>query len=292
MTALQKQRAEYGAKVQEFATNMLTQMISNEDALREAIGRVGIAYRAAAAADPDLYDCSPQSIVKAIAMSALTGLMPGGPMPDVYLHRQSGELEWSVSYRGLVKMGSRDGTMLQAVPVFVSDEFTIERGLNPNIIHLPDPSGDRTFDALVGVYVVAIRPNGHKVFEYMSVEDVKKRRAISRSWNGRRQNMSPWHNWPVEMALKTGYRYAIQRGLVPIHDTMTAVLQYEDKYNHDVVDVQHRPQQAIPARPPAPRLRGALGMDALDGLADAMNQEPAPAKPATTREPGDETENT
>jgi recombinational DNA repair protein RecT len=56
--------------------------------------------------------------------------------------------------------------------------------------------------------------------------DIEKRRANSDSYK-RNKNQSPWSQWPIEMALKTGLRYAFARGIVSMDDTTS------NAYDHD-----------------------------------------------------------
>src|SRR5688572_16404990 len=74
-----------------------------KDEIVRAMDRVVAGVRALAARNPDIYACSPASVGRAMALSALTGLVPGGPLPQVDLipRRNKGNLElnWQIGFR-------------------------------------------------------------------------------------------------------------------------------------------------------------------------------------------------
>lgn len=212
--------------------------------LKRSIDRVMVAFRQAAAASPDLMQCDPTSIARAIALSALTGLQPGGPLPDVYLlpQRANGRLtcDWRISWRGYATLCARAGYRLRAVEVHEGDTFEYAEGLFPDLKHLP-AGGRNTWDTLQAVYVVAHRVgHQHEVPAFMVVprSTIEARRNASPS-----RNSGPWQSWPLEMARKAAIRYAIQRGLVPLDDV--AAHAYEQ--DRDTVEAQ--PAAAVQATP-------------------------------------------
>ncbi len=126
---------------------------------RAAGARVAMAFSAAArtAKDPDaLYGCSRPSIIACIAMSAITGLMPGGPNPTVYLVPKNGELQWWMTHRGIAALMLRAGWQVIAVPVHKDDEITVSFG--EVTAHEPDPDKwADSLDDLRGCYVTIRR---------------------------------------------------------------------------------------------------------------------------------------
>ncbi len=193
---------------------------------QEAAGKVALAFRSAAQANDKLYSCDPASVAQAIAMSAMTGLMPGGPLPDVYLLPRGNQLQWFVSHRGYLKLMSRTGTRIRARFVLEGERFEVAEGLNPDIIHVPDLELEPTWDNLKAVYVVAHYPDGNSDFVVVRKKDIEKRRNNSDAWK-RNSKKSPWGQWPVEMALKTGIRYAISRGLVYLDEQSSQAFEQD-----------------------------------------------------------------
>lgn len=207
------------------ATEFLHSMIGSA-AGDEAAGRVALAFRQSAQANDKMYSCDPASVAQAVALSAITGLMPGGPLPDVYLIPRKNQLQWQVSHRGFARLAARSGVRLRTKAVFMDDDFSVREGTDPELNHTPNLDAEQSWDTLRAIYVVAHYPNGDKDFVVIRKADIEKRRANSDSFR-RSGSSSVWGKWPIEMALKTGIRYAISRGLVPLDaDGSTA-------YQHD-----------------------------------------------------------
>ena len=190
-----------------------------EDHLHRAHDRLMVAMKQAAMGNTSIYRCSPSSVARAVVMSALTDLYPGGPMPDVYVLPRGTELQWEISYRGMMKLAQRAGVRVRAVAVMKGDQFSVERGLREDLVHRPKT--EPTWEDLTHVYVVAYQGLTPLGFEVLTRLQIEKRRAASKSKNG------PWRSWPLEMALKTGIRHAILRGLVPLDETASQAFQVD-----------------------------------------------------------------
>src|SRR3990167_6862887 len=102
---------------------------------------------------------------------------------------------------------------------------------------------------------------------------IEKRRAMSRSWNGNGQKYSPWHNWPVEMAIKTAMHYAIGRGWCVIDDTDAARALNADAEPPPI-------EMAGVSEAPLPTGRGSLRHNGITTPADAQAAGPAGVPPA------------
>ena len=200
------------ARVQGMAGRMLTDMVGEARAT-EAAARTGLAFAAAhrAARNPaDIERCSPESIASCVALSALTGLMPGGAMPSVWLVPRSGELQWMISHRGLMSLARRAGYQLSTAVVGMDDVVTVEFGEVTE--HRAAPGREPTsLDELAGIIVSCKRlADGAILGRYwMDGAAVVKR--------SRARGAGPvWKSWPIEMAQKTAVKWACARGLVPI----------------------------------------------------------------------------
>lgn len=197
-------------RVTQMASHMLTDLVGEERAT-EATARVAMAFAAAhrAARNPqDIERCSPESIGAAVAMSALTGLMPGGAMPSVWLVPRGGQLQWMISHRGLLTLCRRAGYQLTAVPVGRDDVVRLEFG--EVVEHEQVPGAEpQSLDDLVGVIVSCRRlADGSVLGRYwMPAADVRKRAS---------KGGPVWKQWPIEMATKTAIKWACARGYVPI----------------------------------------------------------------------------
>jgi phage RecT family recombinase len=273
-------RAQFGALVQRQSERLLGELLGTDEA-KQIAARLAITLRQIAASAPAIYDCEPASVAECVALSALSGLNPGGPLPHVYVvpRRIKGvqRLQWMISWRGLAELARRSGYAVRAVPVHREDSFTLTLGLSPDIQHAPSDAWPPTVhEDLRGVYVVATEiETGRLVgFEWVSASVIEARRAKSDSW---KSGYGPWKEWPVEMALKTAIRYAIQRGLVSISD-LGAIAYQRDGEQDAAERIDVTPE--APAAKPRPQLAEFLPPEEI-----APEPEPEPVMvPVRARE--------
>ena len=212
MSSTQRNSITLRGRVQRMASAMLLDLVGEERAT-EAAARVGMAFAAAhrAARNPrDIERCSPESIASAVALSALTGLMPGGALPSVWLVPRSGELQWMISHRGLMSLCRRAGYQLSAVPVGQDDHIVIEYGevTEHRAAVGEEPTG---LDDLAGVIVSCRRlSDGAILGRYWLPASAIRKRASARGAG------PVWRSWPLEMASKTAIKWACARGFVPV----------------------------------------------------------------------------
>ena len=227
---------QFRSVVESKASDFLQAMVGTEGG-SQAAGRVALAFRQAAQTNDRLYSCDPASVAQAVALSAMTGLMPGGPLPDVYLLPRGKNLQWQVSHRGFSKLAANNGVRLRTKAVFESDTFNVIEGTEPSLEHIPDLNAEQSWDTLKAVYVVAFYQDGSKDFVVIRKADIEKRRANSDAYK-RDKNRSPWGQWPIEMALKTGLRYAFARGIVPMNDNMQKAYDHDGKQDAHTEDLK------------------------------------------------------
>lgn len=156
---------------------------------------------------PKLLECSPESLLAGVMSAAQLGLTVDGVTGDAYLVPYKSTAVLIPGYRGLMRMARNSGKVakIEARCVYEGDEFMIEYGSHPRLVHKPDPWGDREQGSIVGVYAVAtlLDVNGqtYEQFEAMSVEEVEKVRARSMA-----AQKGPWVSDWAEMAKKTVVR--------------------------------------------------------------------------------------
>jgi len=218
---------QYRAQVQHQAEAQLIEILGTREG-KAASARVGLAFAAAARAakKPEvLYQCSPESVGTAVAMSALTGLMPGGPHPAVWLvpKRSHGtwHMQWWLSHRGIATLALRHGYQVMAVPVALTDHLEIEFG--EVVAHTPNGDYPEDLAELAGVYltirtietgVVLCRP-----WMPLAAIEQRRRKALTDDI---------WQAWPLEMAAKTALHWAMARGMLPIEGLdLEAALAHE-----------------------------------------------------------------
>jgi recombinational DNA repair protein RecT len=285
----------FSAMVLNSGARLLDEWVGPERAA-EAKGRIMAAFSAAAlsARNPaDLYACTPASVAQCVAISALTGIMPGtGAAALAYLvprRARKGEapqLQYQLSHRGLAALARRAGLTLIAVPVGMADRLVIRDGEAAE--HEQDPDHPpQEWDDLRGVLVI-VKEGGQTVFRgWVAKALIERRRAQSDSWrfaeSGEdwKKKQSTWHQWPVEMAMKAALHYAVSRGWAVIDDT-EALRALSADSQADVIDADYR---EIPVE--RTRGRAALGLPAP---VEEPKAEPEREPVQTVREPGDDDE--
>lgn len=221
--------------------------------------------------NPDLWQCTPISIVTAIVEAAQLGLEPTGLLGGAFLvpynvnvgnrdnPRYEKRAQLIVGYRGLAELAWRTDQMrIEARVVHRGDEFAYAFGTDPFIRHIPqmvDP-GEVTH-----VYAVASLRGGGRQFEVMSLEQVEAIRDRARHRN------PVWDSDFEEMARKTAVRRLVK--YLPLSPQIRDRLSAEDDISYDDAPVMRvaappkdrraaiaaRRQAALPG--PAPDQAGA-----------------------------------
>lgn len=275
-----------------------TSPFGNVDATR-VIDRLAGQFRGMALKNPDLYVCTPQSIGRCIHLCAATGLVPGGPLGQVDLipRRVKGvglELQFQIGWRGFVALGARTGRRAKPNVVFDGDDFDHEEGLDERLVHRPnteDP-GYWTWKGVRAVYVVVRDPKDRADADFIVLyrAGIEQRRAKA-------QSQDIWNAWPMEMTLKTGIRFAAQRGVLVLDDVGHYAVEQADQDVIDAAEVSAptRPsalpvslpdydlgsdQPAAPEREPVPVAAPASSQDELERELGGAEPAPPPAAPA------------
>lgn len=120
---------------------------------------------------PKLAECTPESFIASMLTAAQLGLEPNTPLGQAYLIPYGNSCQFQIGYKGLLELVHRSGEIkiLESRCVYENDEFNIEYGLNPNLVHKPT---FKNKGELIGVYAVYHTVNGGYAFEFMSVEDI------------------------------------------------------------------------------------------------------------------------
>jgi phage RecT family recombinase len=252
-----------------------------------AVDRVMLAFRSLATVNPKIVDCTANSIARCMALCALTGLMPGGAVPEVDLiprkrrfkdgnvWREVLELQWQVGWRGYKTLAARAGCTAKAVNVYQGDHFVWEEGLESKLVHRPNQGAQRqvgdikTLDPLIACYVVATYADGRRDFIVIDLPAILKRREASEGWRyfvAGESKSSPWAEWADEMVMKTAMRYAASRGLLVLDDVARYAFQVdgeEDAPTRVVVDIPAASSAPAPAPAERPAISDRGGLDEL-----------------------------
>lgn len=121
--------------------------------------------------NPKLAQCSQESLLGALMVSAQLGLEPG-VLGQCYLIPYGRECQFQIGYKGMIELLRRSGQLkdIYAYSVYENDDFEITYGLDRNLIHKPNLANKGDF---LGCYCVAILKDGAKAFEYMTKEEIE-----------------------------------------------------------------------------------------------------------------------
>lgn len=162
--------------------------------------------------NPKLADCTTESFIAAMFMSAQLGLEPGvGGQAYLIPYKQSKKVngQWTsvmnvnfqIGYQGLVKLFYRNSnaSVLETQKVYENDEFDMELGTHGYIKHKPKLSGDR--GDVIAYYAIAKMKDGNSSFKIMSkAECIEHGKKHSKSFS---DSSSPWQTDVDAMCMKT-----------------------------------------------------------------------------------------
>jgi recombination protein RecT len=175
---------------------------------------------------PIIAQCTPASIFLASVKGMALGLEPNGALGHAYLvpFRDNGtwKAQFMPSYKGMIELAMRTGKVssIYAHEVCEHDSFEYELGDSKHIHHIPNAS-DR--GNTIGYYAVVKYSDGAADFEYMTMQDVNKVRASSKTAD---KSYSPWKSWPDEMGKKTAVKRLMKR--VPMSVEMAELVKADN----------------------------------------------------------------
>ena len=219
------------------AVKILSEWVGEARA-QEAIGRIATAINtsAASAKNPaDFYACTPASIGKVVAISALTGIMVGTgqgalayAIPRRPRKNEPPQLQFQLSHRGVAALAKRAGFSLVAHPIHVNDTLSMDENSEVQVVKRDFDNPPMTEADLRGVLVVvkSIQTGVCVAKGFVAKSLINQRRDKSDSYRYAElskeswaKDNSTWHQWYVEMAMKTAMHYAINRGWCVVDDT-------------------------------------------------------------------------
>jgi phage RecT family recombinase len=139
-----------------------------------------------------------QSVFQAGLRAAADGLLPDGREAAFVLF--GNRCTYMPMVGGLRKIAADFGWSIRSQVVYAGDEFDYSLGMEPRIDHRPARFGTDRGDP-VGAYAVGKHKDGRLEIEVLTIEDVEKVRAVSRS-----SNRGPWVDWWDRMAEKSAAR--------------------------------------------------------------------------------------
>lgn len=155
---------------------------------------------------PELLECDRKSLLLATLRAAHDGLLPDGREGAFVIFKDrkanTKAAQWLPMYQGLLKKVRNSGELasITAEVVYERDQFDYELGDEPRIVHKP-ALGDR--GKAVAAYAIAQTKDGVRHRAVMTVEEIERIRAVSRSGQN---EFGPWSARWGEMAKKTVIR--------------------------------------------------------------------------------------
>lgn len=276
------ERVEQSAVVQalDAKTAALMDLLPDE----AAVSRFRRGVIVAITKNPDLMNCTPDSIVMACFEAASQGLEPTGAAGGAHLvpYKVNGQkvAQLIPDYRGVIRLVTKPGSevlSLEARVVKEGDEFTYQLGTDAWVNHVPALGPDRSSKATTHVYAIARLKNGS------SIPDVEDRAGIERiRKRGANSDKSPWATDWDEMGKKTLIKRLAK--VLPVRSDVRALVIRED----ELTDSDDQPEAAAPSGPTkatrlASRLRNVTPSEA-PGAADDTAQLPESTETENTAE--------
>ena len=215
--------------------------------------RIVASVHYAARQNPAILECTPASIIDAVARTQQWGLEIGVTAHLVPFNTNIGTKavpRWAkiltpiADYKGLAHLMVRSGAVrhVETRVVYEKDFFKYSYGTDAKIEHQPVAAKDR--GAMTHAYVVLRLPFGHTSFTVMAVEDIEViRQKYSKQWkNG---PLEPWY------AMKTVVRQASK--LVPNDprfSIVARVVEEDEATEFGQVLEPHATRKALPAGDP------------------------------------------
>jgi recombination protein RecT len=213
--------------------------------------------------NPDLLECSAQSLLGALMLSTQLGLEPG-PLGHCYwlpywnnnaeridekgrrVKYRAREVQFIIGYKGIIDLARRSGELksIEAREVCDKDFFDFSYGLDEHLDHKPNMTGER--GPIVAFYGIAKFKDGGHYFLVMSKADVDAHRARSKA-----KDSGPWVTDYPAMGRKTVIR--AMAPFLPLNvETVHAVAADERVHRDTVPDLD-----ALPAPAPVLELTAA-----------------------------------
>lgn len=152
---------------------------------------------------PRLLECTPDSLLGSMMLSAQLGLEPG-PLGHVYLVPFKRKVTFILGYKGMIHLANRSGLLKEIVarPVFEGDGFGYSyRDTGDKFLHEPCPPADRGGVSLF--YGRARMRSGGTLVHVMYPEEIEARAKRSPAYAAKE---GPWITDRIAMSCKTVVR--------------------------------------------------------------------------------------
>lgn len=160
--------------------------------------------------NPDIADCSKQSVMNSLMKCAQDGLIPDGR--EAAIVKFKGTAQYLPMAYGLIKRMRNSGEVqsVNAYIVYDNEDFdwVIRDGVE-EFTHKPMIRGEK--GGVLLAYAVVLLKDGGKHVEVMRKADIEKARLASPNQKGSERPLHIWASWYEEMAKKTVIHRAAKR---------------------------------------------------------------------------------
>lgn len=130
--------------------------------------------------NPKLGECSASSLVGAVMQASILGFRPVEQLGECYFVPYGGHCQFQIGYKGYIALARRTGELknIYAEVVREGDDFRVEYGLEPKLIHIPRMDNEAA--KVTHVYAVArYKDDGFNFIVLTSnqVDKLRKRNA-------------------------------------------------------------------------------------------------------------------
>jgi recombination protein RecT len=186
--------------------------------------------------NPELLECTPESVVRSVFEAAAMGLEPTGASGGAHLvpynvkvsknpDRYEKQAQLIPDYRGVIRLVTKQPSEVVSLEARVAkegDEFAYQLGTDAFVQHVPSLSPDRSAKATTHVYAVARLKNGERIPDVMDRAEIAKIQG-----RGRGSAFSPWATDWDEMAKKTVIKRIAKN--LPVRPEVRSILVREDE---------------------------------------------------------------
>lgn len=256
--------------IQQRETNIKTMLANKTKMLQSILGNKKKSDNFAATAlqialNPDLKDCTEESIINALVGAAMLDLNPDKNIGQVYIYKYGKEATLDVGYKGYQTIYQRAGYEIRTFPVFECDEFDVrfdgwemKYNLVPNLEERDMGNFDWEYANLKGILVVSKDlVTGEFKRDFIVQKVIENMRLSSPNqkpsqWDkdktiiDRKKDKLPvgvWWSWYIDMCSKSAMKKFKNQLAIRSYEQQLAMVDMLD--NHKSIDFQATKEKGI-----------------------------------------------
>lgn len=217
------------------------------------------------ALNPDLKDCTEESIINCLVGAAMLDLNPDKNIGQVYIYKYGAVATLDVGYKGYLTIYQRAGYEIRTFPVFMCDDFSVSFDgwemvytLNPGLEHRDLGNFEWEYENLKGILVVSkdlltgefkrdFIPQ--KVIENMRLSNPNQKPnqydkdAIIIQRKKDKNPVGVWHIWYIDMCSKSAIKKFKNQLAIRNKEDLITIVDMLD--NHKSIDFERTKEEGI-----------------------------------------------